>query len=152
MLHSLKRFFSRVTDNTPEASDQQIEHDIRVATCALFLEMARIDETFTDAEMQVILSTLEKKYGLAQEHADALLAEADQELQQSVDLWQFASLINENYSIEEKIEIVETLWRIVFVDQKMDKYENYLMHKVSNLLRLSHSQLIDAKMKVMRST
>ena len=67
----------------------------------------------------------------------------------SLDLWQFAKLINENYTNEEKIAIIETLWRIVFVDGKMDQYEHYLMNKLKNLLRLSHQQLIDAKLKVL---
>ena len=82
---------------------------------------------------------------------DALVTEADKELDQSVDLWQFARLINENYSIEEKIEIIETLWQMVFVDGKMDRYEHYLMNKLQNLLRLSHDQLIAAKLKVLNS-
>ena len=66
-------------------------------------------------------------------------------------MWQFARLINENYSNQENIEIIETLWRIVFVDGKMDQYEHYLMNKLKNLLRLSHNQLIDAKLKVLHS-
>lgn len=49
-------------------------HDIRVATCALFLEIARIDESFTDSEMETILSILKEEYGLSQDHADALIA------------------------------------------------------------------------------
>jgi len=92
---------------------------------------------------------LKETYGLSQEHADALLAEADKELDESVDLWQFARLINENYSVDEKIEIIETLWQMVFVDGKMDQYEHYLMNKLKNLLRLSHDQLIKAKLKVL---
>ena len=83
--------------------------------------------------------------------ADALIAEAERELEKSVDLWQFASLINENYSNEEKIEIIETLWRIVYVDGKMDQYEHYLMNKLQNLLRLTHDQLIAAKLKVLHA-
>jgi len=126
-------------------------HDTRVAICALCLEIARIDERFTDAEMETILSILKGKYGLSQDHADALIAEAEKELENSVDLWQFAKLINENYSNAEKIEIIETLWRIVFVDGKMDRYEHYLMNKLQNLLRLSHDQLIAAKLKVLSS-
>ena len=94
---------------------------------------------------------LKEKYGLSQEHADALVAEADKELEDSVDLWQFARLINDNYSLNEKIEIIETLWRMVYVDGKMDAYEHYLMNKLKNLLRLSHDQLIDAKLKVLKS-
>ncbi len=49
----------------------------------------------------------------------------------------------------EKIEIIEILWRIVYVDGKMDEHEHYLMNKLSNLLRLSHNQLIEAKLKVL---
>ena len=89
---------------------------------------------------------------MAQEHADALITAADDELKDSIDYWQFARLINENYSTEEKIEIIEILWRIVYVDGKLDKYEDHLIHKLSTLLRLSHDQLIHAKLKVLRST
>ncbi len=151
MLDIVKRFFSKATADNSNAANQNTAHDLRVATCALFVEMARIDQTFTQAEMETILSILKEKYGLSGEHADALIEEADKELDESVDLWQFARLINDNYSTDEKIEIVETLWQIVYVDGKMDQYEHYLMNKLKNLLRLSHSQLIDAKLKVKHS-
>ena len=152
MLDVVKRFFSKVTEDDSRVVDEQRQHDTRVATCALLVEMARIDETFTEAEMDTILSILKEKYGLTREHADALIAEADKALDESVDLWQFARRINENYSNDEKIEIIETLWRIVYVDGKMDKYEHYLMNKLATLLRLSHEQLIDAKLKVLHSS
>ena len=148
MLDMVKRFFSKTKVNNSVTEKQNRERDLCVATCALFVEMARIDGTFTQAELETILSILKEKYGLSGEHADALIEEADKELDQSVDLWQFASLINENYSTDEKIEIVETLWQIVYVDGKMDQYEHYLMNKLKNLLRLSQDQLIDAKLKV----
>ena len=151
MLQNLKRFFNQSKVEVSKNENQVREHDVRVATCALFVEMARIDEKFTQAEVDTILSILKEKYGLSQEHADALLAEADKELDQSVDLWQFSRLINENYSVDEKIEIIETLWQMVFVDGKMDQYEHYLMNKLKNLLRLSHDQLINAKLKVLHS-
>jgi uncharacterized tellurite resistance protein B-like protein len=148
----VKRFFGKVTGLNSKTVDQKTHHDILVAVCALFVEMAHIDETFTPTEMETILSILQEKYGLSQEHADALIAEAERELKQSVDLWQFSNLINENYSSEEKIEIIETLWRIVYVDGKIDRYEHYLMKKLKNLLRLSHEQLIDAKLKMVHSS
>jgi uncharacterized tellurite resistance protein B-like protein len=151
MIDVVKRFFNKATTKVNEASSRNTEHDIRVATCALFVEMAQIDKKFTEEEMNTILSILKKRYGLSPEHADALIAEAERELEKSVDLWQFSSLINKNYSNEEKIEIIETLWRIVYVDEKMDRYEHYLMNKLQNLLRLSHDQLIAAKLKVLHA-
>ena len=148
MLANLKRFFKQDAAGEAGAGNEDREYKLRVATCALFLEMARIDEEFTAEEMQTILGILKEKYGLSGEEADALIAEADRELEDSVDLWQFARLINENYSVDEKIEVIETLWHMVFVDGKMDQHEHYLMNKLKNLLRLSQSQLIDAKLKV----
>jgi uncharacterized tellurite resistance protein B-like protein len=151
MLNTVKRFFTEITSGTHSEGSGNREHDVRVAICALFVEMAKIDETFADVEMETILTILKEKYGLSGEHADELIAEADAELKKSVDLWQFARLINENYSPEEKIRIIEMLWQIVYVDGKLDKYEDYLMHKCGNLLRLSHKQLMDAKVKVLHA-
>jgi len=151
MLDIVKRFFSKTATEPSKNADQPTEHDVRIAACALFVEMARIDEKFTSTEMDTILSIVQERYGLSREHADALVTEADKELDKSVDLWQFARLINENYSIDEKIEIIEILWRMVFVDGKMDRYEHYLMNKLKNLLRLSHDQRIAAKLNVLHS-
>jgi uncharacterized tellurite resistance protein B-like protein len=151
MFDVVKRFFGKEKKAGDDDAAQKSGHDIHVATCALLVEIARIDGTFTQEEMSSILSILKEKYGLSRQHADALIAEAEKQLEESVDMWQFARMINENYSNEEKMEIIETLWRIVYVDGKMDQYEHYLMNKLKNLLRVSHDQLIDAKLKVKHS-
>ena len=71
-----------------------------------------------------------------------------EELNNSVDLWQFTNLINKNYTSKEKIRIIETIWRIAYTDGLLDKHEDYLARKLVSLLRLTHKQLIDAKLKV----
>lgn len=151
MIDMLKRFFSRITTDEGSADGTATAHDARVAVCALFLEIAGIDEQFTPEELNTLMTILKEKYALSDEHADALVAEAENARKEAIDYWRFAERINENYTEREKIEIVEMLWRIVFVDGKMDKYENYLMQKLGTLLRLSHQQLMDAKVKMMRS-
>ncbi|MEJ2286894.1 MAG: TerB family tellurite resistance protein [Desulfobacterales bacterium] len=152
MLDSLKRFFRPTDTDSPAAPGGDSAHDVRIAACAIFLEMAHIDGKFTAEEMDTVIAIMKEKYGLSREHADELIAEAEKELADSVDLWQFARLINENYAIDKKIEIIETLWHMVYVDGKMDEYEHYLMNKLKNLLRLSHDQLIAAKRKVLNSS
>lgn len=149
MIDIFKRFFSTATENGQNPADQDNEREVVVAIGALFLEMGRIDETFTESEMAHVLSLLTNKYGLSGEDADALIDEADRELKESVDLWQFAKVINNRYSMAQKEKLIERLWQIVYVDGKMDKYEHYLMNKLSKLLGLSHKQLIDAKLKVL---
>ena len=149
MLEKIKTLFGSISESETAPSAKERQNDVILAICALFLEMGRIDDTFTEEEQEKVLSILKEKYGLAGEHADRLIEEADRELKESVDLWQFAKVINETYSPDEKEKLVERLWQIVYVDGKMDQYEHYLMNKLSNLLRLSHKQLIDAKLKVL---
>jgi len=146
MLDIIKRFFGPAESGDIAPSDP--DRDLRVAVCALLVEMARIDEQFTKEEMTSILDILKDTYGLDREHADALVATADRELEESVDLWQFARRINENYAIEEKLKVIELMWRVVYVDGKMDAHEHYLMNKMKNLLRLSLDQLIEVKLAV----
>ncbi|UCH82989.1 MAG: TerB family tellurite resistance protein [Candidatus Latescibacterota bacterium] len=121
-------------------------HDVHLATCAIFLEMANIDSEFGDEERDHILSTFESEYGLSREEVLELKRASREELEKSLDVWQFTNAINQHYSNEEKTRIVELLWELVYSDGKMDEHENYFMHKLAKLLRLTHRELIDAKL------
>jgi len=120
-----------------------------MATCAVFLELALIDGEFTEAERKRVLDAMQREHALSPETADGLLRTAEQERSQRIDMWQFTRLINEQYSHEDKLGLVEMLWRIVYTDGRMDKHEDYLVHKLSNLLNLTHKELIDAKLAVL---
>ena len=125
------------------------EDDLRTATCALFLEIANIDDEFSEEERNSILNIIQTEYGLSKEHALELARRAMSELEGSIDLWGFTNLINDNYSEVEKLRVVELLWRVVYADGKLDKHEDYLIHKVARLLRLTNKQMITAKLRVL---
>jgi uncharacterized tellurite resistance protein B-like protein len=149
MIDLVKRFFGK-TQKGEGDQDEGASHDIRIATCALLLEMANIDGEFSAAERKNILATLKKDYHLSDAYAEELIKASNEELRGSVDLWRFTNLINRNYSIEEKIQIIETVWEIAYTDGKVDKYEDYLVHKLAKLLHLTQKQLIDTKLRVIR--
>jgi uncharacterized tellurite resistance protein B-like protein len=133
-----------------EGAPEVKAHDVRVAACALFIEMASIDGEFTPAELDGIISILKREFDLSEEYARQLIDKAKEDLDGSTDLWQFTNLINENFSNDEKIHVVELLWQIVYTDGKLDKHEDYLVHKLAKMLRLTHSQLINAKLKAIK--
>jgi len=58
-------------------------------------------------------------------------------------------VINQTFSREEKIKIIEAAWKIIYADEKLDKYEDHYVHVLADLLRLRHDELIDAKLKVL---
>ncbi len=133
---------------TPEDAGAEPQERIQVATCVLLLELAHADGEFHAMEETLIQNLLQQRFGLCGQATAELMDFARQERDASLDMYQFAREINRNFSIDEKLEILESLWRIVYADGVMDKYEEYLMRQLSSLLRLSHRQMIDAKLKV----
>jgi len=150
MIDLVKKFFGKGVQNGPAGKEESV-HDIRIATCALLLEMSQIDGEFSESEREGIVSAIKKEYEVDEEYVAEIIEAAGKELKGSLDLWQFTSLINRNYTQEEKIKIIETVWHIASTDGRLDKHEDFLVHKLANLLRLTHRQLIDAKVKVRKN-
>ncbi len=111
--------------------------------------MANSDNNFSVIEKENIVSILRRNFQLSDIYATELMTKADTALKESVDLWRFTNLINKNYSTTEKIKVVEMVWIVIYADGKLDKHEDYLIHQLSNLLRLTHKQLIGAKLRVL---
>jgi len=149
MLDLVKKFFQKdAAIERKEIKEEDKGERVLVATCALLLEIANSDDEFSEIERDNIIRILKKDFHLSDEYAYKLMKLSDKERKESIDLWQFTHLINEHYSIEEKINIIEMVWKVIYADGKLDKYEDHLAHKLSNLLRLTHKQMIDAKLKV----
>jgi uncharacterized tellurite resistance protein B-like protein len=147
MLDLVKKYFSQ-NGRPPVSTGDADSKRILVATCALLLEMAAVDDEFSDEEQDVILSILRNDHHLSLGEANEILNRAHAQRERSIDLWQFTNLINRYYPEEDKIRIMEMIWKVIYADGRLNGHEDYLVHNLANLLRLSHAQLIDAKRKV----
>ncbi|MDB9823182.1 TerB family tellurite resistance protein [Deltaproteobacteria bacterium] len=152
MIDMVKKLFSRETSDDSLENVKDPAESIYLATCAILLELASIDGEFSDAEKDNIISLFKRDYNLADEDIAALMEASEKELRDSIDLWQFTNLINQNCSLEQKVQIVETVWKVAYADGTLDQHEDYLAHKVATLLRLNHKQLIDSKLKVLHGS
>ncbi|HNU75444.1 MAG: Tellurite resistance protein TerB [Deltaproteobacteria bacterium ADurb.BinA179] len=150
MIDLVKRILgSRPAGGAGPEDEEREKHRVPVAACALLLEMAHIDGEFTEAERRLIVSILEHDFGLEADEAAAIMETAGEELEKSVDLWRFARLINRHYTEDEKVRVIEMIWKVIYADGRLEKHEDHLVHSLGRLLRLDHSQLIEAKLKVM---
>lgn len=148
MLDSIRSFFR--SSMSPEAAPEapRSKHDIRLAACALLLELAHADEEFTDDERAHLEAAVRRQYGLAEDEAEKIISLAEEERRQAVDLWQFTNLIAESYSLGQKMVLVEIMWGLVYSDGDLAAKEDYLMRKICNLLRLQPGYLAEARKRV----
>ena len=138
---------NKAAQESPEESPENHELKTRVAACVLFLEAAHIDNECTEEEMSHLMDSVKSRFDLEPAHAQELIGLAHSERNDAVDLWQFTNHMNQHYSKEEKIEILELVWQIIHIDGRLDKHEDHFVHKLANLLRLNHKELINAKLK-----
>ncbi len=130
-----------------DSQEDNGEQKLHIASCVLLLEAAHVDDQCDDDEMDQLIETLRSKYDLSPECVAELIELARAERKNAVDLWEFTNQMNQNYSIEEKIAVMEDVWRVIHIDGQLEKHEDYFAQKVANLLRLTHKQKIDAKLK-----
>lgn len=124
------------------------EEQIQLAMVALFMEMMTMDDVCQATERNAILSLAQKCFGLTTEQAEALLTSAEQKRKQAVDYFEFTSLINKQCSLEQKIQFIQSLWKIAYADGVLDPQEEYLVRKLADLLYVPHSEFILAKLRV----
>lgn len=121
---------------------------LQIATCAIFLEMAKSDDNFTSEEMSEIVSIMQKTFNLEKEYVNELIDITESRLVKSISIYEFTGIINDNFSTDEKFELLKNLWRLIYTDKKLDKYEDQLVKKIGKMLLLEHKDVIAAKLMV----
>ena len=144
MLSIIKKILTKPP--TSSTSTDETELRTHIAAGVLLLEAAHVDNECTEEEMMHVVQTLKTTFNLSTEYVNELIEEAHLERKNSVDLWQFTNHMNQNYTQQEKLKVMEDVWRVIHADGQLEKHEDHFAHKLANLLRLTHKQMIDAKL------
>jgi uncharacterized tellurite resistance protein B-like protein len=145
VLRRIKNFFDEHMMPGPADDALDSEHVLRLAIGALLLEMMNMDGEVWPEQRQAVETALRGHFELTESEVAGLLELAEAERAESTDYFQFTSLINGVYSPEQKIKLVELLWRIAYANESLHSHEEYLVRKVADLLYVPHSAFIATK-------
>lgn len=150
----LKKIKAIISKNKPSLNDYDWLREVdpqkrlQIATCALFIEIANADEQFLDIEKEKVIELMGNLFKLDAEYVKELIELSKRSVEDSLSLYEFTSEVNANTNQKDKYEIVKNLWRLIFVDDDLHPYEDYLIRKISNSLHISHKDMITAKSEV----
>jgi len=148
---SIATILDKLAGRSAQPQHSRPNHDpLRLATAAVLLEIAYADGTFSPAEDGNVASFLTQRFGLGTEDTADLIAAAEEIRKKTVDHFALTHYIRKNTPLADRIEIVKTMWRLVYSDGKLSEYEAYLVRKLADLLGLEHHVMIDAKSAVLR--
>jgi uncharacterized tellurite resistance protein B-like protein len=127
------------------------ELNVKLLSSVILLEAAHADHECSEEELNHIIGTIRSMYGLPQEEVDELMEFAHSERGEATDLLQFTRQANERMDREQKLELLEAVWRIIYADGTVDRHEEGFARKLANLLWLEHRDFIDAKLRAKES-
>jgi len=148
MIDRLLSLFGLAEEETSaDIGEARIEH----ATAALLVEIAAADYERLAIEHDTMLALLKDNFSLSAVGAEHLLGRAERAVENSVSLHEFTRILHAELSYAEKEKIIEMLWRIALADKVLDKYEDYMIGKVADLLYIARGDVIRLRNRVYES-
>lgn len=149
MIDAIMSFFEdKLAKDDVSVTSDALLSQVDLTCAALLIEVMNSDHELDEREHVEFMKVLKHSYQVADEDLEELTKLAKEEVHDATSLYEFTRLINDNYDNEQKIALIKNMWRIAFADEKLDKYEDHLIRKISELIYVSHSDFIKTKLQV----
>ena len=150
-MKSISDFFKDITSNKKTNiklnSLESFKDEMVLCICVLLIEVSKSDDDYDDSEKEKIIDLLKKQFSLNHDQIDMLMQMADKKNNEIVSLHELTATLNKEYTYSEKKNVIKMLWDIAYSDGRIDKYEDYTIRKISDLLYIKHSDFIKAKLR-----
>ena len=145
-------FFKNIFQKDASEDLEIDEHGSIKACIALLLETSMADNLLDESEIKTLKTTLINDFELEETEIDELIEISKKNVDDSTSLYDFTRDINDNFDAKERFKLIESMWKIAYADGNIDKFEEHIIRKVSNLIYVSHSDFIKAKISAKEKT
>ena len=140
----LSKLFPKLKDEVSNDNSSDIDQ-LQIATCILLIEVSKSDDDFDIKEQDKIKDLVKKKFNIPQDKIDHIFMHCNKEHDSMTSLYDWTEVVNKECSYEQKCMIIGYMWDIAFIDSKIDKYEDFTIRKVADLIYVKHKDFIALK-------
>ena len=140
----LNKLFPKLKDEVSNDNSSDIDQ-LQIATCILLIEVSKSDDDFDIKEQDKIKDLVKKKFNIPQDKIDNIFMHCNKEHDSMTSLYDWTEVVNKECSYEQKCMIIGYMWDIAFTDSKIDKYEDFTIRKVADLIYVKHKDFIALK-------
>ncbi|MHA1189085.1 MAG: TerB family tellurite resistance protein [Alphaproteobacteria bacterium] len=145
MLDSLKSFLNKLTGEAAPAHHFDAD-DTRLAVAALMVHCMAVDGTVSEDERKLLQGSLSSAYDLSQSDVAQLIADATDADYEAVDLYRFTSVLKRQMDRDQRADVVEQLWSMVYADGQVHEFEDNLVWRVAELLGVERTERLARKL------
>jgi len=147
MLKTLKDLFDTLLPPQAAAAAANDEHRLQLATAVLLVEVMRADAEMRPDEREAVQAALREKLSLSPDEADRLAELAVSTAREATDLYGFTSRLNDHFSMEQKVRMVELMWRVAYADGHLADHERHTLWRVADLLHVPQGAYVLARQR-----
>ena len=129
-------------------NNQNDSHQTQLAAACILLSVADADEVLEDKELETISEILQEFFTINKNNTASLLDEATQTWQESTDLFQFGTQLNQNFSHDDKLDFISCVFEVAYADGDLHYLEHHTVKKIANILQLHRDEIIAAKAEI----
>ena len=118
------------------------------ACAALLVEIAFADKDFDETEKQALKQALIQTYDISESEIQEIIEDAETTVDESTSLYGYTRIVNDEFGYEDKLNLLKNLWKVAYADGYLDKYEEHIIRKISDLIHISHSDYINIKLEI----
>ena len=145
MIKRIKDLLSNFSKQEESIAEEKIS-SLDKACSALLIEVAYADKIFEESEIISLKESLKETYNIEEQIIDELISDAKKTVDESTSLYEYTRVVNDEFDYSDKLELLSRIWKLAFADGNLDKYEDHLIRKISDLIHISHSDFIKIKL------
>ncbi len=123
--------------------------ELQLAAAALLVEAAHLDESYDEVERQAVAHAIMHEFELSDEECETLLQQAEAAQHEATDLYRFIRKFDLNFGREERLRLIEMLWRVVYSDGELHPYESNLIQRIAGMLHVTDRERAEARQRVL---
>ncbi len=135
--------FEFLKDKTSDESKREFS---LIEVACLLIHASKIDQNYTEKEKEIVKKTL-LNLDTSPNEIEKIIKEAEKIESDSNQILDFTKNLK-NVDEEIKLIIVESLWKIIYSDNKSDMYEANLMRRLTGLLYLDPKKVGKIKERI----
>jgi uncharacterized tellurite resistance protein B-like protein len=147
MINKIKDLITRF--NTKEETTEDSSSNLLDNACAaLLVEIAFADKDFDETEKTSLKQSLIETYAVDESDIEEIIKDAEETVSESTSLYGYTRVVNDEFEYEDKLSLLKNLWKVAYADGNLDKYEEHLIRKISDLIHISHTDYINIKLEI----
>ena len=124
--------------------------EIVLASTCLLLSIANADNNIDDKELNIIDDIIQDFFDIKKQDACDVIKNAKSSLKESTDYFSYGKILNENFTLTDKIDFISCVFEVAYSDGEYHYLEEHMIKKIANILHIENKDMVNVKMDIKR--